>query len=607
MRIKWFSLIRITGLICVLLYHYFQMRYTGGFIGVDIFFTFSGYLITALALDEFSRSNKFRLRDFYYRRVMRILPPLILMIAFVLPFTLLVSKDYITDLPKQIAAAIGFSTNIFEISTGGTYESRFIPHLFVHTWSLAIEVQFYLVWGFVLYLLTKITPNVKKFRIRVFIASAVLAIISATTMYLRAQRLSEFSPIYFSSIAHIFPFFIGSMLGALAGIQDLMPAFSNSVAKYWNKAGALIFMVFNLACLFVLAYFLRFDQRKTYMFGFLLASLFAVGAILGANILHRKTPHTKEPFIFTYIADISYSVYLFHWPLFVIFSKIYPTWVAALITTVLSVIFASISFYFLEPLIRGKAVTIGKRKITFKHIVAPLGIGLTLATGFGVYLCLQAPSISFLEKDLMIGGIQQDTDKLNMVYARAVPKKAKPKIAPAKPDDSDQESATIIGDSVTLGTRKYLLDHMKNVQIDAEGNRTMDLAYKVLMNLQNSGQLAKNVVICIGTNSLDDYREQTEKVINDLKPGHRLIFITPHDGHADSSYNSYKLGVWERTFPKKYKFITIGDWDKVAREHHDLFVGTDGTHFGGRDDISKLYLDCIQDALKRAQKTPLKK
>lgn len=68
----------------------------------------------------------------------------------------------------------------------------------------------------------------------------------------------------------------------------------------------------------------------------------------------------------------------------------------------------------------------------------------------------------------------------------------------------------------------------------------MDKAYNVLINLQNSGQLSKNVVICIGTNSLDDYQKQTEKVIHDLKPGHHLIFITPHDGHADSSYNLYK-------------------------------------------------------------------
>ena len=86
-----------------------------------------------------------------------------------------------------------------------------------------------------------------------------------------------------------------------------------------------------------------------------------------------------------------------------------------------------------------------------------------------------------------------------------------------------------------------------------------------------------------------------------------MIFITPHDGHADSSYNSYKLGVWERTLPKKYDFITIGDWDEVARAHPEAFEGTDGTHFGGRENASQLYLECIQDALKRAEKTPVKK
>ncbi len=281
MRIKWFSLIRITGLICVLLYHFFQMRYTGGFIGVDIFFTFSGYLITALIIDEFSRSQKFRLRDFYYRRVMRILPPLVLMICIVLPFTLLVGKDYITDLTRQITSAVGFVTNIFEINTGGTYESRFIPHLFVHTWSLAIEVQFYLIWGFLLYLLTKVSTSVKQFRLRVLAGSTLLAVGSATAMYLGAQGLSEFSPIYFSSVTHIFPFFVGSMLGSIAGIQDLMPAFSASVEKHWTKNKALAFMVINLALLFILAYFLRFDRRETYMFGFILASLFAAGAIFG--------------------------------------------------------------------------------------------------------------------------------------------------------------------------------------------------------------------------------------------------------------------------------------------------------------------------------------
>lgn len=585
MRIKWFSLIRITGLICVLLYHFFQMRYTGGFIGVDIFFTFSGYLITALALDEFSRKKSFALRDFYYRRVMRILPPLVLMICLVMPFTLLVGQDYITDLTRQVTSALSFSTNIFEIKTGGTYESRFIPHLFVHTWSLAIEVQFYLVWGFVIYLLAKFTPTLAQLRKRVFVSSGLLACGSALAMYLGAQQMNEFSPIYFSSVTHIFPFFIGSMLGAIAGIKELLPAFSQTVAKHWTKNRALIFMVANLLGLFVLAYFLRFDRRETYMYGFIGASLLAAGAIFGANVLHRKTPNTKEPQIFVYIADISYSVYLFHWPLYVIFSKLYSNWVAALITTVLSVAFASLSYYFLEPLLRGKSVSLFNKQFTFKTILAPFGILVTAGVSFIIFLCLQAPQISSLEQSLLIGGIQQDVGKLDQLHAQATaPKVDKTKTENNKENSTIPFGTTIIGDSVTLGSRSYLLDHMSDVDIDAEGNRTMNLAYDVLMNQQNSGQLRQNVVMCIGTNSLDDYQEQTQKVIDDLKPGHRLIFITPHDGHADSSYNSYKLGVWERTLPAKYKFITIGDWDKVARAHPELFEGTDGTHFGGREE-----------------------
>ena len=146
MRIKWFSLVRITGLVLVLLYHFYQARFTGGFIGVDLFFTFSGYLITALFIDEFFNRQKIRLGAFYNRRLARIFPPLLLMVLVCLPFVFLVSNDYTTDLTNQVTSALSFTTNFFEIQTGSSYEAQFIPHLFVHTWSLAIEMQFYLFW-----------------------------------------------------------------------------------------------------------------------------------------------------------------------------------------------------------------------------------------------------------------------------------------------------------------------------------------------------------------------------------------------------------------------------------------------------------------------------
>ena len=102
-RIRWFSLIRIFGLGMVLYYHYFKTRYAGGFVGVDVFFTFSGYLITALFIDEFIRRDKVKLWAFYRRRFNRIFPPLLLMVLIAVPLSLIANPDLRTNL-VQVAA-----------------------------------------------------------------------------------------------------------------------------------------------------------------------------------------------------------------------------------------------------------------------------------------------------------------------------------------------------------------------------------------------------------------------------------------------------------------------------------------------------------------------
>ncbi|MCB6416819.1 hypothetical protein LI221_17490, partial [Faecalimonas umbilicata] len=90
-----FSLIRITGLLLVLLYHFFQTIFPGGFFGVDVFFTFSGFLITALLIEEFSKSHEIDLVGFFRRRFYRIVPPVVLMVLVTMPFTFLVRQDYV--------------------------------------------------------------------------------------------------------------------------------------------------------------------------------------------------------------------------------------------------------------------------------------------------------------------------------------------------------------------------------------------------------------------------------------------------------------------------------------------------------------------------------
>lgn len=609
MRIKWFSLVRITGLILVLTYHFFQTKFTGGFIGVDVFFTFSGFLITALMVDEFIKTNEFKLLDFYRRRFYRIVPPLFISVLVVLPLTYFVDHDFVTGIGKQIAAALSFTTNYFEIATSGSYENKFIPHLFVHTWSLAVEMHFYIIWGIIAFIVAKVSRHYRTdelsgialFRSILFVVSGILAIGSCLAMAIGAMGLKDFSPVYFSSVTHSFPFFIGCMLGIVTGIKNHIPTYKRITAAV-NQPIATGIMVISFLALISLGYWMKFDSIVTYQGGMVVASLLAGAMIYGARLLHDHTPNINEPRWATFLADVSYSVYLYHWPLYVIFSHMMSNTLAAIVTTIVAIILSAISYYILEPVIAGKSAQFLGHTWTWRQLQWPvLAVAAALTINLGVVV-KHAPTVSSLEESLWVGGIYQDIDKLTATHDAV--------LAAAKPRDKQNKEipagVSIIGDSVTLGTRAYLGANVPDSSIDAEGDRTMNLAYQVMMNQQQSHTLRQYVVICIGTNSLDDYAVQTMKLVNDLAPGHKLIFMTPYNQHATASWNSTKSAVLERQLAEKYKFITVADWDKAAAQHPEIFQGTDGVHFAGRHAGDVLYADVMNQGLKEAKDKPAK-
>ena len=133
MRIKWFSLIRITGLLLVLLYHFFQTIFPGGFFGVDVFFTFSGFLITSLLLEEFSQKGEIDIIGFFQETLLsNISLLLVMMVLVIMPFTLMVRQDYVAGIGAQIAGVLGFMTNFYEMLTGGSLRITVLSlHLFV--------------------------------------------------------------------------------------------------------------------------------------------------------------------------------------------------------------------------------------------------------------------------------------------------------------------------------------------------------------------------------------------------------------------------------------------------------------------------------------------
>ena len=313
MRIKWFSLIRITGLFLVLLYHFFQPVFPGGFFGVDVFFTFSGFLITSLLLEEFGQKKEIDILGFFKRRFYRIFPPVVLMILLTMPFTFLVRKDYVAGIGGQIAGVIGFMTNFYEMLTGGTYESQFIPHLFVHNWSLAVEVHYYILWGLAVWFLSKRVKTGGQLRGIVFLLSSASFIISFLSMFIGSFIVSSYSSIYFSSLTHVYPFFLGSVLATLVGVRQTTPLLKRLNQALDIKQASLIFAG-GLGLLLILTFFVKFTSLFAYLLGFLLASFYdSCDTNFARKNTNNRRTNSDQLFGRYKLCSLSFSLAILHY------------------------------------------------------------------------------------------------------------------------------------------------------------------------------------------------------------------------------------------------------------------------------------------------------
>ena len=603
MRIKWFSLIRITGLLLVLLYHFFQTIFPGGFFGVDVFFTFSGFLITSLLLEEFGKARQIDLLGFFKRRFYRIVPPVVLMVLVTMPFTLLVRQDYVAGIGGQIAGVFGFMTNFYEMLTGGSYESQFIPHLFVHNWSLAVEVHYYILWGLAVWFLSKRSKSSSQLRGMVFLLSAGAFIISFFSMFIGSLMAGSHSSVYFSSLTHVYPFFLGSILATVVGVRqtsDLVKQFD----RMWNLRQNLLVFAAGLLVLVLLTFFVKFTYLFAYLFGFLLASLAAVVMIFAARVLHEKTPEIQEPRIITFLADTSYAVYLFHWPFYIIFSQLMSNLPAVILTVIFSYFFAILSFYIIEPLIAGKTNALIRKLSRLPHIKPISASGVGILTLLTLIIIAVAPQVGAFETDLMVNGLKQA--QTNIGQTKTLAEQAELSRL------GISEGTSLIGDSVALRANTALQEALPEANINAQVSRTTKQANDIMLNNSQNKALLKTVVIATGVNNPEGYKNDLDSIVNNLPKGHHLILVTPYEG--DKSKDTYtsveQYAAYARELAEKNPYVSIADWNKVAKEHPEIWAGTDQVHFGNDSNMieegAKLYAETIAAAVKAAQELPVK-
>ena len=351
--------LRALAVAAVVAYHAGVPHVGGGWIGVDVFFVVSGYLVTTLLQNEWERTERVRPAAFWLRRARRLLPALAVMAVVVTASAVVLRHDLNAGLRWQLTGAATYSSNWLQIVHGSSYTQAAEPLIFTHLWSLAVEEQFYLIWPPVLALLLRLVPRARLRRTLL----VSLALISAGAMAVLFEAGSDPSRVYLGSDTHGFPLLLGAAL-ALSRPQSVLtlPA---ATPRY---RPVVVATLGGLGLIVVLAgmSLLDINGRWTYHGGLLVVDCAAVAVVAAAVRERGALAQLLGSRWLRPLGQRSYSLYLWHWPLLVICRRLLGpesnSTSVAVLAVLLSLVCTELSWRLVETPIRRHGVTGAARR-----------------------------------------------------------------------------------------------------------------------------------------------------------------------------------------------------------------------------------------------------
>ena len=605
--------IRAIAVIMVLAYHLKLALFKSGFLGVTVFFVLSGYLITGILISEVEEEGTIDLKNFWLRRIRRLVPAVMSMAVVIIFVSAVVNKIIFTKGCKDfLASVLGFN-NWWQIFNKVSYfEAAGVPSPFTHCWSLAIETQFYLIYPLILLGIYKLVKSRGEGRAKRGLLFAgvtlLLALISVILMIVLFDPQQDASRVYYGTDTRAFSLLFGALLAILWEYRMVPRRLSASVNMVLGSVSFAVLLVMTIA----INGSSNFWYRGGQFFGTILTVLM-VYAVSG-----RKTWLSRflsNP-VLKWIGDRSYSIYLWHYPIILLISKgIKASWWITLIEIVLSVVLAELSYRFIETPIRhgiiGEYLNIlrsrPKSRQEKKRQVQVARRSLKVMAGTFVLTVSLILCMVFVPKKNALDTLQKRESKAKETGKMTEEQLAKQKANGSESDDTictadltDDEileglNLLLIGDSIAVDVTDDFYEMFPNSVSDTKIGRITSLGKQVLDSyIDEKKWEGEGVIFASLSNSPinGELEAIREKIGKDMP-----LFLTtvriPHDTFEEESNSKIKK------FVEENDHTYLIDW-YAASEGHDEYFDADDTHLLPAG--AKAYAKCIKEAVLDAYK-----
>ena len=566
--------LRAIAVTAVVLYHLGISWIPGGFLGVDLFFVISGYVITRLILDSINQSSALDLRAFYAARLRRIYPGFLFMVICTIIFIGVWApeaiKRFLSDLPYALTGTINW---LLVARHQDYFEAIGRPPLLQHTWSLAVELQFYLIWPIIL--LTVLKYFGKKNIARI---ALIIAMVSGTTLFFVSLQLDQsnaqqISHIYFGTDTHSLGLFLGSALAVSWIPQNLSADIEKRAQDVIDGIG-----VVGLLGLISTFLFIEESNASLYRVAFPLAGIF--GCLVIISLVHPASRFA--PIIstapFRWVGQRSYGIYIWHW---VIFQVTRPsvdlsgqTWALYLARVLLVLALADISLRWVEIPFRQGLVQDWFRGMKYRSAKVQLRQKISVISSIIVVLAITS-SIS-------VQAINKSDEIAKQVLQQSTQEQQ------TQDDLGSTTGLWVTGDSVILGIRSKLEAKEHISLINARVGRQAPELLAVMRVDQNSVP-SSPVVFNLGNNNALSEATVVE-IFEIVKNQPQVIVVNTAVPRAWKDSNNAIIS----RVASRYANVKVVDWGRISNGRPELFA-PDGVHLSPAG--SDVYVDLVVSEL----------